>query len=282
MKAARLRAGGRSGGSPRTRAGICPRQLRRARVWRPGSARPAGGPAGRLEQRAGRPDRWCTARSPSRAGTAGRRGRGRGPPAELRRVERDDDRLAAACLCAAHEARDELVRGAPVELEPARRVPHRGRALLHRRATPGSRDHRHALGGGRPRDGEIAPPGAPARARRSARAGTASAAGGRTARPTRSRAADVAQHARDDPPPLERGAVRTHRRLGAGAARHVGECLGRHPLPGRAPRASRTRTAPPGTPAAPRRRGRPPSAGGSRARPDAHPATLRCLQRPPP
>src|SRR5439155_9015566 len=53
------------------------------------------------------------------------------PPAEHRRVERDDDRLAAAVLRARDEALDELVRGSRIELEPARAIAHRLRTALH-------------------------------------------------------------------------------------------------------------------------------------------------------
>src|SRR5918994_3690993 len=45
---------------------------------------------------------------------------------------------------------------------------------------------------------------------------------------------DVAQHARDDSPALERGPVLAHRLFGAGASCHVGEALGRHRAPRRA------------------------------------------------
>jgi hypothetical protein len=43
---------------------------------------------------------------------------------------------------------------------------------------------------------------------------------------------DVAEHARDDPPLVERGAVRRHRALVSGAGGDVGERLGTHPLLG--------------------------------------------------
>ena len=54
-------------------------------------------------------------------------------PAEHRRVERDHDRLAPDRRGARQEGVDQLLVGAPVQLEPARRVAHHRRAVLHRR-----------------------------------------------------------------------------------------------------------------------------------------------------
>ncbi len=54
-------------------------------------------------------------------------------PAEHLRVERDHDRSRADRLRAADEALDELIVGAPVQLEPARSVAERIGDRLHRR-----------------------------------------------------------------------------------------------------------------------------------------------------
>ena len=118
-------------------------------------------------------------------------------PAEHRRVEREHDRLAAARLGALDEARDEVVLGRPVELEPARRVAELARARLHRARRLVGEDHRHAARRaprGRP---PRRPRRRPSRARRPGTAGTASPAGGRTARrPCRARRRRAASAAR--------------------------------------------------------------------------------------
>jgi hypothetical protein len=77
------------------------------------------------------------------------------PPAEERRVEGRHDRLAAARLGSPDEALDELVRGAPVELEPVRSIAERGGAAFHRNGRLVREDHRHALGAGGARDRQI-------------------------------------------------------------------------------------------------------------------------------
>ena len=87
-------------------------------------------------------------------------------PAEHRRVERDHDRLAAARLGARDEALDEVVVGAPVELEPARRVAELARARLHRARRLVGEDHRHALGARRRARRRGRPRRRPSRARR--------------------------------------------------------------------------------------------------------------------
>ena len=157
-------------------------------------------------------------------------------PAQHRGVEREDDRLAPAGLGAPDEALDQLVRGAPVELEPARRVAHRRRALLHRNRGLAREDHRHALGSGGARSEEVA-----------AVARQLEHADRRQQERRRERAAeqldahvarrDVAEHARDDAPLVERLPVRPHRVLVAGAAGQIGEGLGRAGPCGHAPRA---------------------------------------------
>ena len=76
-------------------------------------------------------------------------------PAEHRRVEREDDRAAPAALSPRDEARDELVRRAPVELEPARCVAHGTRCFLHRARGLVGEDERDALRGGCARNGDV-------------------------------------------------------------------------------------------------------------------------------
>ena len=127
------------------------------------------------------------------------------------------------------EARDELVRRAPVELEPARCVAHRTRRFLHRARGLVREDERDALRGGCARDGHVRvavghlqdadrTEDERARQRRAEHLGRG--------RPDR----DVAEHPRHDAPPLERRAVLAHRLLGARAARDVGVSLRRHGL----------------------------------------------------
>ena len=62
---------------------------------------------------------------------------------------------APAALRARDEARDELVRRAPVELEPARCVAHRPRCLLHRARGLVREDERDALRGSGARDRDV-------------------------------------------------------------------------------------------------------------------------------
>ena len=76
-------------------------------------------------------------------------------PAEHRRVEREDDRTAPAPLSPRDEARDELVRRAPVELEPARCVAHGTCCFLHRARGLVREDERDALRGGCARYGDV-------------------------------------------------------------------------------------------------------------------------------
>ena len=94
------------------------------------------------------------------------RSRSRGPPAEHRGVERDHQRVAAGRLGPADQALDQLVGGRPVQLEPARRVAHRGGAVLHRHRRLVGEDHRHAGRRRGPGDREVGLVGAPAPARR--------------------------------------------------------------------------------------------------------------------
>ena len=156
--------------------------------------------------------------------------RSRRAPAEHLRVEGDDDRVAAARLGAREEARDQLVRGAPVELEPARRVAHRLGARPPSAVRPGSRRSSARPRRRRPSRPRRRPRCVRARARRSARSGTASAAGGRRARPT-GRGRRRRAGPRDDLPAVERGAVGGDRPLGAGAAGDVRVGLAPHPAP---------------------------------------------------
>ena len=153
------------------------------------------------------------------------------PPAEHRRVERDDDGVAAAGLRAPDEARDELVRGAPVELEPARPVAHRGGDLLHRPRRLVREDQRHALGRGRLADGDV---GVPVRELEDADRREEERRGSLRPRSVTRHVplGDVPQDARDDPPPLECGSVGGDRRLAPGPAGDVRVCLARHPAPG--------------------------------------------------
>ena len=151
------------------------------------------------------------------------------PPAEHRRVEREDDRGAAAALCPRDEALDELVRRAPVELEPARGVSHRAGGLLHRAGRLVGEDERDAFGrsGPRHRDVRIA-------VRHLQHADGAQDEGARQRRSEdvdgRLSGRNVAKHSRDDSPALERGAVLAHRPFGPRAARDVCVALGGHAL----------------------------------------------------
>ena len=135
----------------------------------------------------------------------------------------------------------QLVVGAPVQLEPARRVAHHRRALLHRAATTGWRTCTAAelrrRAGDRPVGLRVQQLG------RARPARTAPARG--SARPNsstlRSRRGYVAQHPRHDRPALERGAVGAHRRALARAARAVGPAADGRLALRRAARASRSR-----------------------------------------
>ena len=152
-------------------------------------------------------------------------------PAHDRRVERQHDRLAAARLGAADEALDELVRGAPVELEPARAVAQRLRALLHRPRRLVGEDHRHAggAGGARDRDVGLAVRELEHAHRREQERRVEAAAEQLHARVG---ALDAAQHPRHDPVAREGGAVLAHGVLGPRARLDVGEGVGAHRLAG--------------------------------------------------
>ena len=151
------------------------------------------------------------------------------PPAEHRRVEREDDRAAPAPLSPRDEARDELVRRAPVELEPARCVAHGTCCFLHRARGLVREDERDALRGGCARNGHVR-----------VAVGHLQDADRTEDERARQRGAehlgrgcpdrDVAEHPRHDAPTLERRAVLAHRLLGSRAARDVGESLRRHGL----------------------------------------------------
>ena len=137
---------------------------------------------------------------------------------------------AERCGCSTRdEALDQLVRRAPVELEPARGVAHRPRGFLHGSRRLVGEDEGDALGRGRAGDGDVGvavchlehadrAENERARQRRSQHLGRRL--------PDR----DVAEHPRNDPPALERRAVLAHRLLGAGAARDVREALWGHGL----------------------------------------------------
>ena len=152
------------------------------------------------------------------------------PPAEHRRVEREDDR------------------GCSRSARPARRGSRRARSTCSSRAgtsaarrpsrwpsppsggTPGWRRRT-----GCPRPQRPSPPrrphrGAPSRARRSGTARRGSASGVPSTSTAGLARRHVAKHPRDDAPALERRAVLAHRLLGAGAARDVRVALGGHAL----------------------------------------------------
>ena len=76
-------------------------------------------------------------------------------PTEHRGIQRDNERFASARLGAAHEAFDELVVLAPVQLEPSRCVTHRGRASFHRHGCLIREDHRKPARGSGTRDRRI-------------------------------------------------------------------------------------------------------------------------------
>jgi hypothetical protein len=179
----------------------------------PPGRRPPRRPAGRTR------DRSCTGRCPCRAGTAASRGPG---PAGASR--------AAAGLCARNEALHELVRGAPVQLEPARGLAHRGRAALHRDRRLVGEDQRDALRGGRAGARQV---GVAVRHLGDTHRGEQERRGQPPAEQLDARVAPggVAQHPGDEPPAVERAAVGGNRRPGPRAARDVGErAAGEHAL----------------------------------------------------
>jgi len=148
-------------------------------------------------------------------------------PAEGRGVERDDDRLAPAGLGAADEALDEVVRHAPVELEPAGAVAQQLRDVLHRRRGLIGEDHRDT---GRRRSRGDGPLRVAVSQLEHADRREQERVGDPAAEELDARVAlgDVAQHARDDLPAAEGLAVRTHRLLEAGPGGDVCECLLAH------------------------------------------------------
>ena len=150
-------------------------------------------------------------------------------PAHGRGVEREHDRLAAARLGAADEALDEVVRGAPVELEPMRAVAERLGALLHRARGLVGEDHRHAglARGAGDRDVGLAVRELE-HADRGEQERRVEAAAEQLDRRVGLRGA--AQHPRHDPAAGEGGAVLAHRVLRAGARRDVRVVVGGHRL----------------------------------------------------
>jgi hypothetical protein len=145
-------------------------------------------------------------------------------PGEDARVERDDDRAVAGVLRALHEARGQLVVRRPVELEPARRVAELLRDVLHRGGRGVAQDHRQAqlARGARHRAlGVVVHDRRHADRREHHRRGHLGAEHGGA----QVALADVHEHARHDPPAVERLAVRTHGDLLPRAARHVSERL---------------------------------------------------------
>ena len=184
-------------------------------------------------------------------------------PADDRRVERQHDRLAAARLGARDEALDEVVRRAPVELEPARAVAQHLGALLHRDATPGwrrssarpvSRAARATATSASRWASSSTPTGASRNGESSRRPNSSTDASGCAA--PRSIRGTIRLAG-------EGGAVLAHGVLGAGAGLDVGEGVGGHRLAGRLLAAARGRAGRAGGARSPRR-GRWPS--GARVR----------------
>ena len=150
-------------------------------------------------------------------------------PAEHRRVERDDDRAAAAALGPRREALDERVRAAPVELEPVRRVLEDPGHALHRLRGLVREHHRGARVAGGAGDGAVGLgvrefEHADRREQERVRQPAPEQLDARVA------PLDVAQHSRDDPPVVERRAVGGQRPFVTGARGYVGERLGPHAL----------------------------------------------------
>ncbi len=125
------------------------------------------------------------------------------------------------------QALDQLVGGAPVELEPAQAVAHRLGADLHRHRRLVGEDHRHALGRGGAGRRRV---GVAVRHLEHADGGEHQRAGDAPPEQLDARvpAGDVAQHARHDPPALERVGVRALGGLVAGSGRDVRERLRGH------------------------------------------------------
>ena len=182
------------------------------------------------------PGRHCTssARCPLQDGQErpGRTPSRLRPAAEDRRVERDDERLAPAALGARHEALDELVRGAPVELEPARAVAESSSATR----SIGVEAWFEKTIGMPWREWRAAPP-AGSGGRHGARSRHADRASRQGRRPAAAEECDsrvalrhVAQHPRHDPPGSEALAVVADRLARAGAGGDVGPGAPRHRL----------------------------------------------------
>ena len=154
-----------------------------------------------------------------------------GPPSELEGVHGQHDRAVAGGLGPLHERAAYLPIAGPVELEPARHLARRGGHGLHGVGGNRAQDERHA---GRPGSGgnaelaigvddaNCADGGHEHRSRqaRSEQLGLQAAA------------CDTAQVARDQLPPVQRGAVGSDRRLRASSAGDVAERLGAEELAG--------------------------------------------------
>jgi len=79
-------------------------------------------------------------------------------PAEERRVEGQHDRRTAAPLSPRDKTRHEVVRGAPVELEPVGRIAHRSCRLLHGARRLVGEHEWDAFGGGSACSGQVGVP----------------------------------------------------------------------------------------------------------------------------
>ncbi len=153
-------------------------------------------------------------------------------PAEVCRVERDDEGVAAARLGPRDEALDEVVVAAPVELVPVPRATQGAGDLLHRHRGLGAEDLGDALLAGAPRDGEV---GLVVCHRQHADRCDEEGALVPAAEELDGRVAlgRVDEHPWHDPPPGERRHVGLGARLGAGRACDVGESALGHDLAGR-------------------------------------------------
>ena len=148
-------------------------------------------------------------------------------PAEQRRVERHHDRPAAAGFRARHQRAHETVVARPVELEPARCRPHRGRRLLHRHRRLVRKDVADPFGGRRARHREIGLgmhhlQHADRREQHRCHVSSAEQLDREVAH------RDVVEHARHETVPVEGGAVGAHRRLHPRPADDVGRGLRAH------------------------------------------------------
>ena len=141
-------------------------------------------------------------------------------PPQHGRVEGDDDGLRADRLGPVQQAVDEVLVRAPVQLEPARCVAHRGGAVLHRRAALVGEDVRHPRGRGGPRDRQVAV-GGHQRARTDRCEQQRRRQRGVHHRGAEVAFGDAVRHARHDRPPVERAPVVAHRAALTGTSRDV-------------------------------------------------------------